>query len=276
MIDHSKNKNAYRTVLETEGIINAAKQKYEDQLKQIDSQKEYTAPSYMEKLKAEAKANYEAVASRSMKQFAEAVSTIKQSNNYSSEAADFGNADFQNALRFIDSMGKDLSYTDQVNIIDKFRGNPAELKAIETKYRNNGLYFSEEAKDSTTPLSATAIENAELVIAGYEYNGKPDFSKMLWNRQDFRNQAKRLGYDLETADDPYTQALISEKKRLPEVNADTSPEEKARIDFAKYHINEALNKIKAVGETGEGSIEDIFSNTINTLEHYAVGSEVKE
>lgn len=266
MIDHKALKDALRTINDTQPLVEAEKEKYNAAIKNIEANAQYTAPAFLQRQKDEAKKNYDSVVNRLMGNMRNALEVVKANNDFSGETVDFENPKFQSAVKFIDTMGKDMEPVDQLNIINQFRGCPAELKAIGTKFKSKGMYFADEVQELTKNIPSIAIENTEHVLSRYEYNGTADFGEMFFNRQDFRNQAARFGYDLGTATNPYISALQDERKRIPRLDENADPKDKAKRDFAEYKITTALKKMS---EGGEDSIEEIFSSTIKALENWS-------
>ncbi len=177
-----------------------------------------------------------------VKQMRQALDFVAANNNYAtSETVDFESPKLQAALRTIEFMGHDLDPTDQVAMLDKFRGDIGSLRVLEKAFAKNGLYFKNAAREMQKPLSEAAIREMNEVISFAEYaaaQNRFDFpiERATWTKGDFQKQLDRLGLDDST--NPYDAVM---QAAVDEVSADI---ERITFDSDMGEIDKAQAKAK--------------------------------
>ena len=264
-VDYKALKDALKIMTDAPASIKRAESRYQDKLADIEARSRDLSPNYKDKLKAEAKEDRNIVVSRLMDQMDKAIYTIDANNSFDGEAFDFSDPKFQSAVNFLNLMGADMTPVDQVNMLESFRGNVGALKAIGSAMRKNGLFFADQANEMAKTIPESAITDAAVFIGTYRYDGTIDYSRMQFSGSEFEKQAKRLGYSMEDAPDPYISALADARNLIHDVTDD--PKAKARNNAVRIKIDMAIKDIQTAKATGKGSVEDIFSKAIRSVEN---------
>ena len=265
MVNHTILKDALKIMTEAPDSIRRAEEHYKNKLAEIEAQSRDLAPSYKERLIAEARADRDRVVGRLMDQMNGAVYDIDANNDFSGEAFDFADPKFQSAINYMNIMGADMDAASQLNMLESFRGNPGALNALGAVMGKKGLYFADRAKDMTKTIPHSALTDAAAVIGEYQYSGEVNFDRMAFSKAEFKKAAERMGYDMSSATDPYISALVDAKNMI---STSEDPVEQARNSAAKMKIEKAIQEIKTAKATGKGSVEDVFSSAIRSVERF--------
>ena len=192
---------------------------------------------------------------------APALDYVAQNNNYAdTETINFQDPKLQDALRTIEFMGKDLSYSDQASILSAFRGDVGALRVIEKAYRKNNLYMKDAAAEMQKPIPTQAISEMAEVLAFQRYaeaKGGFDFpiDRARWTMDAFERQLDRLGLADDT--DPYSAVLSAAADHLradmdaagPEDQDD--PGRKAQYQAQLLRLQLAMQDVKKAHARGE-------------------------
>ena len=265
-IDQKAHKEALKTMSEAPAAIKRAEDRYKEKLAEI-KQKEASgnwSPNAIKTDRAVAKEDRDRIVGRLMGQMKNAINTIGANNSFSGASFDFADPKFQSALTFLNLMGHDMTPTDQVNMLEQFRGNPGALSALGAAMKKNGLYFADRAKEMTATIPEQALQDAAYVVGKYELNGEVDFSRMTWTKSEFKKMAERMGYDMTDAPDPLVAALMDARDLIP--NSEDE-KENARNQAARWKLETAIKEINTAKATGQGNAEDIFSKAIRSVEN---------
>lgn len=196
----------------------------------------------------------------------ESLEYVKAHNNYAdTETIDFEDPRLQSALRTIDFMGRDLSYADQMSIINKFRGDVGALRVIEKAFAKNGLYMKSAAKELQKPISAQAINEMAEVLAYHDYHeGKGEWSfpieKAAWSKDEFGKQLQRLSIDATEEPDPYSAVLdaVADQIRadrdaaiFSDMDEIQKALEKAKYEAQLYKLQHAQKEMKEAQARGD-------------------------
>lgn len=249
-INHAALKQALRTLDESPKRITQAKQQYStdlEEIRKLERTGNYS-PNYIAKAKADAKEKRDRTIKTLVESLKPALATVKANNDYSTAELNLDDPKLQAALSIINTQGKNLAHNLQVTILSQFRGNPSALAVLEGAMKSHGLYFSGLAREMQKPISSEALENMTTALAFYDYGvmskGIYDFDekKIYWTQNAFKEQAQRLGYDLENGtEDAYVYALTELQRQAEEERF--SPEEENSTKAAVRRM--MLDSIKA-------------------------------
>lgn len=267
-INHAELKKALKIMTEAPESIRRAEDRYKEKLLDIQKKEESGrwSPNAIKSDRLLAKDDRNRVVGRLMNQMKSAINIISANNSVYGESCDFADPKFQAAISFISLMGKDMTPTDQINLLENFRGNPGALNALGSAMKKNGLYFADRAKEMTKTVPSQALEEALYVCSKYELNGVVDLGHMRWTKDEFKKAAERYGYDMTDAPDPYIAALTDARDNIP---VSDDEKEQARNTAAKWKIDSAIKELNAAKATGQGNREDIFSKAVRDIESYA-------
>lgn len=281
MIDHKKLAAALKTLDAAPKAIELAKEKYQQDMANIRANEATGryAPVTIEKAKREAKEERD----RKIKALAESMKTalveVKRNNSYETEPLALDDPKLTNALSVIGIMGKNMPLNTQINMLNQFRGNPAALAVLEGAYKQNGLYFHDMAHDMQQPIKQQAIEEMERVFAYYDYNLATkgvvdvDMKHAFWTKNQFAEQAKRLGYNLDEESDPYEYAISEMRRKLDEDTFSPDDATRAAVQAKKWELDIALQNLKAAKQTGadEGAV---FNKAIQRFQSFTQSADV--
>ena len=213
-INHKELSKALSVLASAPGKIAEAQEKCRQQIAAVDAKdKNLWAPATLERERAVAREERDRVCHALARSMRPALETVKANNSLADEPLDINDPKIQNAINVISLMGKNLTYTDQISMLESFRGNPAALRFIQSAFKKNGMsYAAEQAGEMMRPISAQAISEMEEVLNFHDYaesQGRFDFpiSRAHWTKAEFGRQYDRMGYNPDTKADPFTYAL---------------------------------------------------------------------
>ena len=262
MTDHNKLKSALKTMTTAPGEIRAAEDKYKAEIADIDAHKDIYAPSYTRELKQKAADKRERIVGTLIKSMRGAIADIQENNSFEDEPLDFNSPKLQNAINTINAVGGELPASAQISMLESFRGDPAALKYIGKAFKKNGLFFAERANDMVKPISDQALQDAAYVCGSYDIYGTAPLDHMRFSGSEFRQQAQRMGYDLDDANlpDPFIAALNAERDRIDGSDA----KGKAR----QLYLEKALSDYKAAKNGSGENPTDVFAKAIANIERH--------
>lgn len=280
-INHKELAKALSVLASTPGKIAEEKAKYEQRLAEIKA-KEATgnwSPNTIRSEKEKALADRDRVCHALARSMRPALETVKANNNLAAEPLDIHDQKIQNVTNVISLMGKSLTYTDQISMLESFRGNPAALRFIQSAFKKNGMnYAAEQAGEMMRPISDRAISEMNEVLAFHDhYERKGTFSfpieRARWTKDEFARQYDRLGYNPDTKADPYSfaldEAMSGLKEREFEVLSEADPEQaakaKAWIAAKKLKIAAAQHDIAEAKSKG-GDAAKAFNQAMKSVE----------
>ena len=281
-INHAELKKALRILSETPGKIAEEEQKCRDALAEI-RQREATgnwSPNTIKAEKERVTNDRDRVCHALAHSMRSALNVVKANNNLADEPLNISDPKLQNAVSVLSLAGKNLSYADQISLLETFRGDPANLRFIKSAFEKNGLtYAAKQADSMMKSIPTQALTEMETVLDFHDYaeaQGRYDFpiEKAYWSKGEYQRQYERMGYA--GADtDPYSYALdlameqVREREMFPKYNGDTDPEgaarEHAEISAQKYKIAMAQRDIAKARSTGQDAAT-VFNNAIRSME----------
>jgi hypothetical protein len=283
-INHDELKKALRILTETPGKIAAAEETYKTTMAEI-KRREATGDWSLNAIRAEkerATKDRDRVCHALAHAMRPALETVKANNNLADEPLNITDARLQNAVSVMSLMGKNLSYADQVSLLETFRGDPANLRFIKSAFEKNGLtYAARQADSMMKSISAQALNEMETVLDFHDYaesQGRYEFpiEKAFWTKGEYQRQYERMGYS--DATDPYAYALdlemenVREREMFPQFDRNSDPEaaarERAEISAMKYKIAKAQRDVANAHSTGQDATA-IFNDAIRSLESRA-------
>ena len=266
--------------------IAEAQAKCRQQIAAVDAKdKNLWAPVTLERERAAARAERDRVCHALAHSMRPALETVKANNNLADEPLDINDPKIQNAINVLNLMGKNLTYTDQISMLESFRGNPAALRFIQSAFKKNGMgYAAEQAGEMIKPISSKAIEEMSEVLSFHDYaesQGRFEFpiERATWTKGEFGRQYDRMGYNPDTKADPYSYALDEAMNGLRErefdVLSESDPEQaakaKAWIAAQKLKIAVAQRDVAKAKESG-GDVAEAFNKAMKAVES-AQGAE---
>lgn len=286
-INHKDNSKALSVLMSAPGKIAEAQEKCRQQLAEIDAEerKGIWGKVTLDKRRQEARAERDRVCHALAHSMRPALETVKANNNLADEPLNIHDPKIQNAVNVISLMGKNLTFTDQISMLESFRGNPAALRFIQSAFKKNGLtYAAEQAGEMMKPISNQALAEMEEVLAFHDFaeaQGRLDFpiERAAWTKSEFGRQYDRMGYNPETKADPYSYALEEAMNGLKEQEFDAlseaDPEQaakaKAWIAAQKLKIAVAQRDVAKAKESG-GDVAEAFNRAMKAVES-AQGAE---
>ena len=285
-INHSELSKALSVLASAPGKIAEAQEKCRQQIAAVDAKdKNLWAPATLERERAAAREERDRVCHALAHSMRPALETVKANNSLADEPLDIHDPKIQNAINVISLMGKNLTYTDQISMLESFRGNPAALRFVQSAFKKNGLtYAAEQAGEMMKPISNKAIEQMSEVLNFHDYaeaQGRLDWQieRAYWTKGEFQRQYDRMGYNPETKSDPYSYALDEAMNGLKEREFDTmseaDPEQaakaKAWIAAQKLKIAVAQRDVAKAKESG-GDVAEAFNKAMKAVES-AQGAE---
>lgn len=228
--------------------IETAREQYKADQQYISEMesKGFWSPFAIQRMKDAAQTKRDDAIRKAVDRMRPALEVVQTEQNNPSEMLDIDNAKLQNAITVVNTMGKKLSPSDQLAIVEKFRGDQASLNFIADLFTKNGLYYADYARQLTTPVPNQAIENLAVEIGRYDYNGDFNMSNIFWTRNEFGKALERYGVN--PASNPYENALRQLKR-----NGET--------DFVRNAAAQALANAAADGESGN---EDTMKQALDT------------
>lgn len=287
-INHKELSKALSVLASAPGKIADAQAKCRDRLAEIDAEerKGIWGKVTLDKRREEAYADRDRVCHALAHSMRPALETVKANNSLADEPLDINDPKIQNAVNVISLMGKSLTYTDQISMLESNRGNPAALRFLQSAFKKNGMsYAADQAGEMMRPISSRAIEEMSEVLAFHDYaekQGRLDFpiERARWTKSEFQRQYDRLGYNPDTKADPYSYALDEAMSGLKEREFDTlaeaDPEQaaktKARIDAQKLKIALAQRDVAKAKESG-GDVAEAFNKAMKAVESAEANAE---
>ena len=285
-INHKELSKALSVLASAPGKIAEAQEKCRQQIAAVDAKdKNLWAPATLERERAAAREERDRVCHALARSMRPALETVKANNSLADEPLDINDPKIQNAINVISLMGKNLTYTDQISMLESFRGNPAALRFIQSAFKKNGMsYAAEQAGEMMKPVSSRAIEEMSEVLAFHDYaeiQGRLDFpiERARWTKGEFQRQYDRLGYNPDTKADPYSYALdeamngLKEREfdALSEADPEQAAKAKAWIAAQKLKIAVAQRDVAKAKESG-GDVAEAFNKAMKAVES-AQGAE---
>ena len=238
------------------------KRKQENDLFTAEINRKYPSDKYsksfydsqiLPKLRAEIKEHNEKVNNDFMQEMGqtsldmiEAVRTLKANKDFKNQALDFSDPTLINALRMLDTYGKDMPYEEQLNLCYSFRGDLPALRAIESGMKKNSMRYSRIAHELQSGFDSEMLDEMEqafitLANGRYTLGGYND-----WFVGEIEKKAEYYGLDLEK--DPYREAIASVMDKT--TNAYLDRQEKQRNTRNLVEKWEAdLREMEKNGET---------------------------
>lgn len=189
-------------------FTSALQQKYNPEAYKAEYFDSYFRPKMKAEIDAHNKATREAFLKDTEKiaaEMMEAAMTLRDAEDFRMQALDFEDGTLINALKMLDTYGKDMPLEEQRNLCMNFRGDMPALKAIEAKMKQNGMHYHSIAHKLQARFDPDFCD--ELAQQAYrltlgEYNLK---SYEAWFTDQLKEKAEAYGLDLEK--DPYREAI---------------------------------------------------------------------
>lgn len=286
-INHKELSKALSVLASAPGKIAEAQEKCRQQIAAVDAKdKNLWAPATLERERAAAREERDRVCHALARSMRPALETVKANNSLADEPLDIHDPKIQNAINVISLMGKNLTYTDQISMLESFRGNPAALRFIQSAFKKNGMsYAAEQAGEMMRPISSRAIEEMSEVLAFHDYaemQGRLDFpiERAMWTKGEFGRQYDRMGYNPDTKADPYSYALdeamngLKEREfdNLSEADPEQAAKTKAWIAAQKLKIALAQRDVAKAKESG-GDVAEAFNKAMKAVESAEANAE---
>ena len=238
-INHKELSKALSVLASAPGKIAEAQEKCRQQIDAVNAKdKSLWAPATLEKERAAAREERDRVCHGLAHGMRSALEIVKANNNLAAEPLDIHDPRIQNAVNVISLVGRNLTYADQISMLEGFRGNPAALRFVQSAFQKVGLnYGAEKAKEMMKPVSDKAISEMSEVLSFHDYyERKGTFSfpieRARWSKDEFARQYDRLGYNPDTKADPFAYALEETMRGLKErefdVLSESDPEKAAK------------------------------------------------
>lgn len=171
--------------------------------------KGYWSPVAIQKMKDQARSKRDDNIRKTVDRMRPAVETVRAERNAPGEMIDIESPKLQNAITVINSLGKKLSPSDQIAVIEKFRGDAASLRFVADLFDKHKLFYADYARQLTTPVSSDAIQNIAVEIGRYDNFGKFETENLRWTNGEFAKALERNGVN--TDEDPFVAAAIEMK-----------------------------------------------------------------
>ena len=283
-IDRKKMAESLKILAENPGKIKAQEKLYQERLAEIRA-KEATgnwSPNTIARERAEAKEARDRVGHALAKAMRPALEYVRANNDYTTISIDLENNKLSRALDTVNLLGKNMVYSDQVGILNQFRGDPASLRVLEATFRKNGnRWAADVAKEMQKPIDSLALDQMGEVLAFHDYaelQGRFNFpaERMMWTHGNFKKQADRLGLDLDGVADPYTLMLEmtldslkeAELANMAEADPKQAKQAQSYVDAARYKINLAKQELSSAAKTGKDPAQ-IVNRALATVEKAA-------
>lgn len=248
--------------------ISRQQQIYRDTLAAIDAEekKGIWGKVTLDKRREEARAERDRTCHALAHRMRESLNYVAENNNYGdTETINFEDPKLQSALRTIDYMGKDLSYADQLSILNRFRGDVGALRVIEKAFAKNGLYMKSAAKELQKTIPERALKEMSEVLAFHDYaemQGRFDFpiERATWTKGEFAKQLERLSLDTTDAADPYSAVLDAAADQIradrdaaifSDMDDTQKALEKAKYEAQLYKLQHAQKEMKEAQARGD-------------------------
>lgn len=191
--------------------IDAARQQFDYDMANIREMegKRIWAPVAVDRMKAQAQSKRDESIRKAVDRMRPALETVQAERNAPGEMLDIDNAQLQRAITVCNTMGKKLSPSDQIAIIEKFRGDAASLRFVADLFDKYGLYYGDYARQLTKPVSSEAIQNIAVEIGRYDNFGKFETDNLRWSNGEFSKALERNGVN--TNEDPFVAAAVELK-----------------------------------------------------------------
>lgn len=167
------------------------------------------APLAIDRMKAQAQSKRDDAIRKAVDRMRPAVETVQAERSAPGEMLDIDNAQLQRAITVCNTMGRKLNPSDQIAIIEKFRGDTASLRFVADLFDKYGLYYADYARQLTTPVSSEAIQNIAVEIGRYDNFGKFETDNLRWTNNEFSKALERNGVN--SNEDPFVAAAIEMK-----------------------------------------------------------------
>lgn len=167
------------------------------------------SPIAIRRAKDQAKEKMDTTTRKAVDRMRPALETVRAERNAPGEMIDIESPKLQNAITVINTMGKKLSPSDQIAVIEKFRGDAASLRFVADLFDKYGLYYANYARQLTTPVSSDAIQNIAVEIGRYDNFGKFETDNLRWTNGEFAKALERNGVN--SNEDPFVAAAIEMK-----------------------------------------------------------------
>ena len=264
--DRKKMAESLKILAENPDKIKAQEKLYQERLSAIKV-KEATgnwSPNTIERERREAKEARDRVSHALANAMRPALEYVKANNDYTTIPIDLESPKLSRALDVASLLGKNMVYSDQIGILNQFRGDPASLRVLEATFRKNGnTWAADVAREMQKPISTQALDQMNEVLAFHEYaesQGRFDFpaERMMWTHGNFKKQADRLGLDFDGVADPYTLMLDmtldsmeeNELSTMSEASPEKAAQAKAWLAAQKYKLSLAKQEIANAAKTG--------------------------
>ena len=242
--------NGPKRIAEANAKYDAAKSLFDDPI----SQRNYS-PAFIDRHKAKAKAELDETIKRTVTEMRSALDFVKQEHG-NSAPFDPNDRRIQNAIAVVNAVGKQLDYSQQLDLIEGFRGDVQGLKFISTLLKKNGMeYSADTAMRMARDVSTQALEDMDYSISKYEMLGQWDAEPIRWTQSEFAKTLERFGESADT--DPYYYAL-ADLKRTRRDDAE-----------AQKVLGEALTIMKQQQEEGNADssiMAGIYNDAVSKLE----------
>lgn len=215
--DKKKLAEALKLIDSTPKEINRQREAYRAKLAEIDAEekKGIWGKVTLDNQRKAAKAERDKTLRALTKRMTDAFSVVEENNSFdTTETIDFSNPKLNDALRMVEVMGKDLSATDQANMLNTFRGDIGALRVLEKAFAKNNLALKDTAHQMQQPIRNQAMTEMKTALAfaqHYAERGTWDedpFSRCMWTKGDFAKQIDKLNLTGEAANvDPYGAVL---------------------------------------------------------------------
>lgn len=258
-IDRKKMAESLKILAENPDKIKAVEKLYQQRLSEIKAEEKggNLSPNAVAKKKAEAKEARDRTTHLLAHAMRPALEYVKANNDYTTIPIDLESSKLSRALDVASLLGRSMMFSDQVGILNQFRGDPSALRVLEATFRKNGnTWAADVAKEMQKPISTETLDQMNEVLSFFEYyeaQGRFNFpaERMMWTHGNFKKQADRLGLDLDGVADPYSLMLDmtldsleeTELANMQEADSEEVEKSKARIAAQRYKIELAKREI---------------------------------
>ena len=199
--------SALKALDEGPRTIEAAKQQYDTDMAAVSEMesKGNWSPNAIQRMKTQAQTKRDDSIRKAVDLMRPALETVYNEQSAPADVLDIDNPSLQNALRVINSLGKKVSASTQLSILEKFRGDTAALDYLADVYEKNGLFFAQTARDMTRGVNNEALEDVAYCIGSYDLLGEWPSDRLRWTGNEFNKALQRYGVN--PTSDPYSDAL---------------------------------------------------------------------
>lgn len=267
-LDHVTMAKHLKTLIQNPAKIEQQQRRLQEKLNDI-ARREATgnyAPNALAKERQEAIAERDRTCNALCDAMRPALDYVRANNNYEANTIDLDNPRLDKALRIVDMMGKSMNFSDQAQLVNEFKGDPASLRLMETALRKKGMtWAADNAHQMQTPISQQTLDEMNEVLAFNKYGQDTGrfqcpLERATWTRHNFQRQAEKLGYNLDDVDsNPFNVALDNTLENLLNQEDGTAgiddptqqALERARISAKRYKIQNAKAEISKAEANGE-------------------------